>query len=231
MTIDENLTNDNGGTAIVIVTYNAAIYVAQCLFTLRRTSGVRISVVVVDNNSRALTRFVLRIMFKFRYIDRLLLLNENTLFSPGCNLGVAIAPRDAEKILLLNPDTKVEDSGWLSKLVRMHEVPGVVAYGRAHGGPIDRADGYCFLVDRRTWDAVGGLDETYEWWWAITKFQAEVLRMNRCVVAVENHDHLLRHFGGKSGDAWRDAKGMDTPHEEIASWFSDLPPIDVRSHP
>ena len=214
-------------TAIVIVTYNAAIYTALCLLSLRRTRGLPVSTIVVDNNSGALTRFVLRTMFKFGSIDRLVLLDENTLFSPECNVGAAVVPCDAQHILLLNPDTIVRDPDWLAKPARAHRGAGAVAYGRARGGSVTRADGYCFLVDRATGDAIGGLDESFEWWWAITRFQADVLRSHGSVAAIEGHGHLLRHFGGKSGDAWRSAKGMDTPHESIASWFDGLPAVEV----
>lgn len=227
MTSTDRAQDDPARTAIVIVTFNAAFYVARCLLSLRKTRGVPFTTIVVDNHSRFPTRVVLRMLFRLGAINRLLFLDENTLFSPGCNLGVAIAPRDAGNVLLLNPDTVVRDPDWLAKLIDAHHAPGVVAYGRAHGGPVTRADGYCFLVDRATWDAVGGLDETYEWWWAITRFQAEVLGSHGPVIAIEHHDHLLHHFGGKSGKSWRGAKGMDTSHDEIASWFPDGPEVQV----
>ena len=34
------------------------------------------------------------------------------------------------------------------------------------------------------------------------------------------HDELLVHHGGKSGDDWQDAAGMDVTPEQVRGWFA-----------
>jgi hypothetical protein len=83
---------------------------------------------------------------------------------------------------------------------------------------VPRADGYCLLVDRDLFIAYG-LDENFGWNWAVTKLQAELLKAGHAVRAVQEHDHLLYHFGGKSGEPPRGAKGMRVNRDEVVGWF------------
>jgi GT2 family glycosyltransferase len=136
-----------------------------------------------------------------------------------------LAPPDATHFLLLNPDTVVISPGWLERLVGVHE-PGITSLGCvAH--PISRADGYCLLIDRDVWEQAGGLDEHFQWWWSVTRLQASVLGAGQSVQAVRDHENLLRHLGGKSGDDWKGARGMDTSAEEVVSWFDGLPAVRI----
>jgi hypothetical protein len=86
-------------------------------------------------------------------------------------------------------------------------------------GGVPRGDGYCLLVDGDLYVAYG-LDENFEWNWAVTKLQAELLKAGHAVRAVREHDHLLYHFRGKSGEAPRSAKGMRVNRNDVVGWFA-----------
>jgi GT2 family glycosyltransferase len=178
---------------------------------------VAYEVVVVDNRSRQLTRAYLALRAIRGDVQRLCLLERNTLFSPANNIGAAAASRSARYVLLLNSDTEVRHPDWLLRLLELHE-RGATAYGVVNRGPVPRADGYCLLVDRDLFIAYG-LDENFGWNWAVTKLQAELLKAGHAVRAVQEHDHLLYHFGGKSGEPPRGAKGMRVNRDEVVGWF------------
>jgi glycosyltransferase involved in cell wall biosynthesis len=203
--------------SLVVVTHDAFPYVRRLLRSLPRTRGVAYEVVVVDNRSRQLTRAYLALRAIRGDVQRLCLLERNTLFSPANNIGAAAASRSARYVLLLNSDTEVRHPDWLLRLLELHE-RGATAYGVVNRGPVPRADGYCLLVDRDLFIAYG-LDENFGWNWAVTKLQAELLKAGHAVRAVQEHDHLLYHFGGKSGEPPRGAKGMRVNRDEVVGWF------------
>jgi GT2 family glycosyltransferase len=207
--------------SIVVVTHNALQYILRLLRSLGRTETIPYELVVVDNRSRFVTRAVLAAAALTGRIQRLCLLERNVLFAPGNNIGVAATNRTSRYVLLLNSDVEVRDPSWLRRLLELHE-RGATAFGFVEGGPVPRADGYCLLVDR---DLIleTGLDEEFEWYWSITKLQAELLTSGHRVRAVRDHDHLLYHFGGKSGPParTRSAKGMTVDRGAIAGWFGD----------
>ncbi len=203
--------------SIVIVTRNAFAYCVKLFRSLPRTRDVAYEVVVVDNRSRLPTRLLLMALALTGRINRLCLLDRNTLFAEGNNVGVAAASRAAPRVLLLNSDVEVRDPLWLRRLLDAHR-RGVTSLGFVDSGPVPRADGYCFLVDRDLYEQVW-LDETHQWWWGVTKLQARLLRDGHPVRAVREHDELLVHFGGKSGRGHKRATGMDVGPEEIQGWF------------
>jgi glycosyltransferase involved in cell wall biosynthesis len=204
--------------SLVVVTHNAFPYVRRLLRSLPRTRGVAYEVVVVDNRSRQPTRVYLALKAIRGRIQRLCLLERNTLFAPANNIGAAATSRSAGYVLLLNSDTEVRHPDWLLRLLGLHE-RGATAYGFVKSGPVPRADGYCLLVDRDLFIAYG-LDENFEWHWAVTKLQAELLKAGHAVRAVREHDHLLYHFGGKSGEPPSSAKGMRVGREDVVVWFA-----------
>lgn len=204
--------------SLVVVTHDAFPYVRRLLRSLPRTRGVAYEVVVVDNRSRQLTRAYLALRAIRGDIQRLCLLERNTLFSPANNIGAAASSRSARYVLLLNSDTEVRHPDWLLRLLELHQ-RGATAYGFVKTGPVPRADGYCLLVDRDLFIAFG-LDENFEWNWAVTKFQAELLKAGHAVRAVQEHDHLLYHFGGRSGKPPRSAKGMRVNRDLVVGWFN-----------
>jgi len=206
--------------SLVVVTHNALPYIHRLLRSLPRTRGVDYEVVVVDNRSRTLVRMYLVLQTLRGRIARVCLLDRNTLFAEANNIGAAASSRSARHVLLLNSDTEVRHPDWLARLLELHR-GGATSYGFVAGGPVPRADGYCLLVDRDLYLA-HGLDEDFEWFWGVTKLQAELLQAGHPVRAVRDHDHMLHHFGGKSGGKplVRRAKGMRVNREEIVGWFA-----------
>lgn len=205
--------------SIIVVTHDAPRYLFKLFRSLPRTENVRYEVVVVDNRSRTPVRLILAGLAVLGRISRLCLLDRNTLFAEGNNVGVAASSRSAPLVLLLNSDVEVRDAGWLRRLIDAH-ARGVTSLGAVELGPLPRADGYCLLVDRDLYLSAGGLDEGFQWYWGVTKLQAEVLAGGHPVRAVREHDELLHHFGGKSSGGVEGAAGMETTPDTVRSWFS-----------
>ena len=202
--------------AIVVVSYNALSYARKMLASVRRTRGVAFEIVVVDNDSDLRTRLFWTAQRFLGRIHRLALLDTNTFFAEGNNIGVGMAARDATHVLLLNTDCEVLDPDWLRRLLAVHK-EGATGLGYVVNGAWPRADGFCLLVDRHCWE--DGLDETYQWWWGITGLEARLLRQGRSVQAVKDYASVVVHHRGKSGKAFTKARSGDTRDEVIASWF------------
>lgn len=203
--------------SIVILVHNALKYCKILFNSISKTKDVDYEIIVVDNQSSNATKLYLFFMFIRKRINRLCFLDENTLFAGGNNIGATLASEDSTHVLLLNSDVEVRDPLWLHKLLKMHR-RGATAYGFVPGEPWPRADGYCFLIDKDLYLKYR-LDEEFQWWWAVTKIQAELLREGLSVQAVDEHDSLIYHFGGKSGQSFRKAKGMQLNQEIVQSWF------------
>lgn len=104
--------------AIVIVSYNSAGFIGDCLRSVfDQCDGVKQQVIVVDNDSKDGTAELIR-----REFPRVELIEpgENLGFARGVNLGASHA--DADYILLLNPDTTLLG----------HAVDRVVEFARKH---------------------------------------------------------------------------------------------------
>jgi GT2 family glycosyltransferase len=92
--------------SIVIVNYNSADYLEQCLISIEKaTNNLSVETIVVDNNSTDSPDFV-----KFNRFQntRIIELSENLGFSKANNIGVSFAK--GEFILILNPDTLLEET-------------------------------------------------------------------------------------------------------------------------
>lgn len=211
---------ENTKISILMLTYNAANYVLQSILSLKKcTADVEYELVVVDNNSKWLTKTVLRRLLKAGYIDKLYLNGRNDLFAGGNNLAAGMADADSEYFLLLNSDVKIKDKHWLVNLMNIHPSNGgISAYGAVLSEP-KRADGYCLLIDKELYLKYK-LDENFQWWWSVTKLEGEVLKENKEVVAVIEHESQIHHYGGKSGKGYKDAKGMNIEIEEVKAWFA-----------
>lgn len=208
--------------AILMLTHNAPSYVWKSLTSLRaHTERERAKVVVVDNASGLKTRYLLRICKLLGYIDVLVLNSENSLFAGGNNIAARHAPKECDTFLLLNSDVEVRSARWLDGLadVMDDESVGAVAYGACLNEPI-RADGYCFMVRRELFEK-HQMDENFQWFWSMTKFEAQILEEGFDIVAFQDHESMLHHFGGASGGDWQGAKGMDVDPAEVLSWFTD----------
>jgi GT2 family glycosyltransferase len=100
-------------SSVVIVNYNGARYLRECLGALRSQSIAphRVEVIVVDNNSSDGSADLIRTEFPW---VRLVKLRENQGFAGGNNAGFLRAHGDT--IVLLNNDTAA-DPHWLEELV------------------------------------------------------------------------------------------------------------------
>lgn len=110
---------------IVIVNYNVQYFLEQCLLSVEKAvQGLEAEVYVVDNNS--VDGSVAMVAAKFPW-TRLVANKENTGFSKANNQAMRVAK--GEYILLLNPDTVVEEDTF-HKVVRfMDEHPEAGALG------------------------------------------------------------------------------------------------------
>lgn len=208
--------------AIVVVGYNALTYSYKMLRSMRRTVDASYELIVVDNNSRSATRLLWVLAKWTRQIDRLALLGENTFFAEGNNIGVALSSRRATHVLLLNSDTEVVDPRWLRRMLDAHE-RGALGLGYAQTGPWPRADGFALLVDKDLYEAQGGLDEAYQWWWGVTGLEAKLLTSGYQVAAVADYSDVMLHAAGKSGKSFKKAKSGDHDADLVRSWFAGKP--------
>ncbi len=93
------------------MTYNKLEYTKLCIDSIRKyTKSGTYEIIVVDNNSTDDTKEWL----KEQNDIKLILNNENLGFPGGCNVGIKIAQKDND-ILLLNNDTVVTPR-WLENL-------------------------------------------------------------------------------------------------------------------
>lgn len=111
--------------SVIIVNYNVKHFIEQCLLSVRKAmEGIQGDVWVVDNNSVDGSQQMLR--EKFPDV-RLIESKENLGFSRGNNL--AIRQAEGEYILLLNPDTIVEENTFQKCLEFMDAHPEAGALG------------------------------------------------------------------------------------------------------
>jgi GT2 family glycosyltransferase len=111
--------------SVVIVNYNVKYFLEQCLYSVRRASeGIQAEVFVVDNNS--VDGSVKMVREKFPEV--ILVENkDNAGFSKANNQ--AIKKSKGEYVLLLNPDTVVEDDTFFKVLSFMDEHPDAGGLG------------------------------------------------------------------------------------------------------
>lgn len=214
--------------SILILTHNAPDYVRLTIETVRRlTRDVAYEIVVVDNASEPETRELVENFVADGTIDRVFLSPENTLFAKGNNIAARLASPSATHLLLLNSDIEILDGGWLRDMLAVHK-PGITAC-QIHEKP-KRVDGWCFLIDAGLYHA-HQLDERHEWWWAVTKLQAQVLGKRFAVQGIRDYSRFIVHFGGKSGDSFKGAQGMSVPARNLAAWFEghSITEVEVRS--
>ena len=206
--------------SIIMLTHNAPKYVKFAVESIAgKTKGVDYELIVVDNHSRWYTRSLLKRLKRRGCIDVIQWNRKNLLFAKGNNIGSRMASPESTHLLLINSDVEVRDDSWLKRLLDLCPEGGICAYGVVENEPV-RVDGYCMLVDKGFYER-HGLDENYEWFWSITKLQAKALAEGKRVIGVKEHDDLLFHFGGKSGNAYRHAKGMGESAEVISRWFEE----------
>lgn len=208
--------------SILMLSYNAPKYVYESILTSRKVTKTNIpfELIVVDNDSRWPTRRLVQHLYKKGLIDKLCLNDENQLFAKGNNTASTLAADDSTHYLLLNSDVHIYDPKWLDKLVELlPEEGGISSFGAVLTDPV-RADGYCMLIDRNLYDKYK-LDEDFQWWWSVTKLEAQVLKDGHGINAVRNHENIIHHYGGKSGKGFKNAKNMNVDMEMVKGWFEE----------
>lgn len=211
--------------SIIILTYNAPKYVRETIETLNEITAdedkKRIEIIVWDNNSDKPTKDILAELYQRNYIDILNFSNKNLYFAGGNNAAAKLASKHSKYLLLLNSDIRIVDKDWLSKLVYAKEKGdyAITSYGCCFCAP-KRVDGYCYLIDSALYRQFP-LNEKFQWWWSITKQQADILSLGRNILGFDSHERLLIHHGGKSGINLSEIEGNSTPLAVIMGWFND----------
>jgi GT2 family glycosyltransferase len=183
--------------SIIIVTYNALDYIKLCLKSLQKTHYKNKEVIVVDNNSSSKVKQYLRKAKKTGLLDKVYFSKENTYFSGGNNLGSKLADKNSKYLLFLNSDIEIKNPYWLNILVKYAPTNGVISFGGVNV-PVIRPDGWCFMVNKRIFEDLGGLDEYFKMDWAITDFTGRLLKTGYAVKTIFNPNAYVYHFGQKS---------------------------------
>lgn len=173
--------------ALVTVTYNNARDAVALLRCLERCGDTTLHVIVVDNDSAPEERSLLGAAALTSGLTLDILYNdENRGFSGGCNAGMRRAlSQDADWMLLLNPDTTVNDAFVSELRAALPAEPGIaqlpldegvrvtragsIRWLRAtlphrtgaHPGADEYAVGAAMLVHRQVVERIGFLDERY----------------------------------------------------------------------
>lgn len=188
---------ERGKISILVITFNSLDYIKKCLTSLNNFRPQNTEVIVYDNNSDDATTNYLQRELAAGRIDKLHLSPINHYFVKGNNEAAKLAADDSEYYLLLNSDTEILDARWLDCLLQITPTSGISALGHV-SYPFPRPDGWCFMVDAKTFKDLGGLDEYYQMNWGITDFTSRVLGKNLPVRTIINPDQLIVHYGGKS---------------------------------
>ena len=203
--------------SILMLTHNAYEYTKNTIETLQMTEG-DYELIVVDNASCDKVKKMLLKLFNQKKIDKLYFSSENTLFAKGNNIAFKLVDKRSDKVLLLNSDIDIRNPYWLKEMLKRYK-KGIFTLGVCKPDPYLRVDGFCFMIDKNLYGKYL-LDENYEWWWSITKLQAQVLSEGYSVIGVKNYQNLLYHYGGMSGSDFKNAKGMDIDGNEVIKWFN-----------
>jgi glycosyltransferase involved in cell wall biosynthesis len=206
-------------TSIIILTHNAPQYVKITLESLKMTQNAEYEVIVLDNASDLETQELLYEYKKKGFIDKLIYENENTFFARGNNLAFNFCSEKSKYVLFLNSDVEIKSPDWLAYMHKIH-TKGVTSLGisytlegRCH------ADGYCIMFDKELFGRYK-LNEEYQWFYSMSQLQAKLLKNGYDIKVVKDHEHLLHHFGGKSGTAFMNTKNFMLKKNLDDYWFS-----------
>lgn len=204
--------------SIIMLVHNAYEYTKNTIEKLQMTNG-DYELIVLDNDSEIKTKKLLLKLFNSGKINKLYFSETNTLFAKGNNIAFNLCDKSSDKVLLLNSDIDIRNKNWLKEMLNHYE-KGILSLGVCEKPPYVRVDGYCFLIDKDLYDKYK-LDENFEWWWSITKLQAQILNDGYKVKGVKDHSNLIFHYGGVSGNDFKNSKGMDIEEEKVKNWFKN----------
>src|SRR5208283_2055864 len=107
--------------SVLIVTYNAALTIRECLLSLNRQTFRDFEVILVDNNSADDSMQIIGSITKsLNYPFKTVPLEANPGFTGGNNIALKHISKNSAFIVLLNPDACAEGM-WLEKLVEEME--------------------------------------------------------------------------------------------------------------
>lgn len=221
----ESYGNFIDGTSIIIPTFNQALYLKECINSIKANTDVPYEIVVVDNASSDGTAAYLRGQkMGIRYT----ILEENRGFAGGINHGLMMAR--GKYIVMLNNDTVVT-KGWLTHMlcclqsdeqiaavgpvtnyiggdqqidVSYTRIQEMWTFAKRYSKPdpsqwriTDRLVGFCLLFRRELISEVGYLDEGYR----IGNYEDEDwnirIRLLNRKLAVAG-DSFIHHYGSVS---------------------------------
>ncbi len=122
----------NSGASVIIVTFNSASTIADCLGSVVNTLRPQDEVRVIDNDSQDNTLEIIEQLNLSPEKVKVLPQSKNYGFSRGCNIGIENSSK--EFVILLNPDTEVFGD-WIARLTghfQYYEKTGAV-------GPLSNA--------------------------------------------------------------------------------------------
>lgn len=214
-------------TSIVILTRNELEYTRRCLDSIAKWTEEPYELVLVDNGSTDGTVDYLRSIAGAVVIDN----GENLGFAGGCNQGIAASSGD--RILLLNNDT-MATPGWLAAMHRaldrsddmgivgprsnnvagdqlvetveydVETAEGLERFARSwsaqhegQGREFPRLIGFCMLVRRQVVERIGGFDLRF----GIGNFEDDDFCLRACVAGFRNwicDEAFVHHFGSRT---------------------------------
>ena len=116
--------NNKPRLTVIIVNYNVEYFLAQCLYSVRKAAQLAsIETIMVDNNSSDGSVEMTRRLFpEVKVIAN----KDNKGFSSANNQAIRISK--ADYVLLLNPDTLVEEDTFKKCIDFMDQHPNAVSY-------------------------------------------------------------------------------------------------------
>lgn len=114
--------------SIVIVTYNSADYIGECLASIQRQSSVvSLEVIIIDNDSKDASQSIVKEYLSEGIPGEFIINKSNRYFAPAVNQGIGAAT--GEYVLILNPDTELQPESLelLLEYFRNDRSVGVVA--------------------------------------------------------------------------------------------------------
>jgi GT2 family glycosyltransferase len=114
---------------IIIITYNAAEYIGNCIISLLKQVYAPFDILIIDNDSSDGTKEIINSIINQK--DNIYFIENNTNlgFSKACNIGIkyAFSKLDAGALLFLNQDTIIQNN-LLSELISWYNKFGDGAY-------------------------------------------------------------------------------------------------------